>query len=177
MGEGFRTVRHNAGVFSDDRVTRRQVWRQNAHQLIVWKVPWFDGHQHADGVMFNPCFPEFRVILHRGQELLRVVRIVAGDLRAQLHLAAALFDELTHLLAGDFRQLLHAFVDQVRQIMQYRQALAYVAFRPVGVIERIGCLQRRFNICVSVGGIFFDELVSGRIYCLISHIESPCFTA
>ena len=170
-------MRHDAGVLGDHRVARCQVWRQNAHQLIVREVPWLDGHQHADGVMFNPCFPEFRIILHRGQELLRVIRIVAGDLRAQLHFAAALFDELTHLLTGDFRQILHAFVDQVRQLMQHRQALAYVALRPVGVIERIGCLQRRFNVCISVGGIFFDELVRGRIYCLVSHIESPCFTA
>jgi alanyl-tRNA synthetase len=90
------------------------------------------------------------MILHRGQELLRVVGVVAGDLRAQLHLAAALFDELTHLLTGDFRQILGALVDQVGKLMQHRQALVDVAFRPVRMVKRIGRLQRRFDIRVGM---------------------------
>ena len=127
--------------------------------------------------MLDPRFPEFRRVLHRGQELLRVIGIVAGDLRAQLHLAAALFDELTHLLTGNFSQLFGAFVDQVSKLMQHRQALFNVAFRPLRMVKGVGRFQRRFDIRVGMRGIFFDELVRGRIYCLISHIESPCFTA
>ena len=177
VGKGLGAVRHDAGMLGDNGVTRRQVWRQNAHQLVIREVPRLNGHQHADGVMFHPRFPEFGLILHRGQELLRVVGVVAGDLRAQLHFATALFDELAHLLTGNFRQLLGALVDQIGKLMQHRQALIDVAFRPVRMVKRIGRLQRRFDIRVGMRGVFFDELVSGRIYCLISHVESPCFTA
>ena len=150
MRKGLGAVRHDAGMLGDDGVTRRQVRRQNAHQLVVRKVPRLNGHQHADGVMLHPGFPELRVVLHRGKEPLRVVGVVAGDLRAQLHLAAALFDELTHLLAGDFRKILHALVDQIGKLIKHRQALADVAFRPVRMIKRIGRAERRFDIRVGM---------------------------
>ena len=143
-------MRHDAGMLGDNGVTRRQVWRQNAHQLVIREVPRLNGHQHADGVMFHPRFPEFGLILHWGQELLRVVGVVASDLRAQLHFATALFDELTHLLTGNFRQLLGALVDQIGKLMQHRQALIDVAFRPVRMVKRIGRLQRRVDIRVGM---------------------------
>jgi hypothetical protein len=112
--------------------------------------------------MLHPRFPELRVVLHRGQELLRVVGVVAGDLRAQLHLAAALFDELTHLLAGDFRQILHALVDQIGKLMQHRQALADVAFRPVRMIKRIGRLSAAsISASVCEGYSLMSWLVAG----------------
>ena len=150
MGKGLSAVRYNAGVFGDDRVPRRQVRRQNAHQLVVREVPRLNGHQYTDGVMLHPRFPKFRRILHRRQELLRVVGVVARDLCAQLHLAAALLDELTHLLTGDFRQIVHALVDQVGKLMQHRETLVDVAFRPVRMVKRISRLQGRFNIRVGM---------------------------
>ena len=39
MGKGLRAVRYDAGVFGDNRVTGRQVWRQDAHQLVIGEVP------------------------------------------------------------------------------------------------------------------------------------------
>jgi type I restriction enzyme R subunit len=81
-------------------------------------------------MVFNPGFTQFGRILHRRQERFGVIGVVAGDLRAQLHFAAALLNEFAHLLAGDFRQLFNPAVDQIRQLMQHRQALVNIAFRP-----------------------------------------------
>ena len=44
MGKGLRAVRHNAGVFGDNRVAGRQVWRQDAHQLVIGEVPRLHRH-------------------------------------------------------------------------------------------------------------------------------------
>ena len=58
VGEGFRTVRDDAGMFSDNRVPRRQVRRQYAHKLVIREVPRFYSHQHADRMVFNPGFAQ-----------------------------------------------------------------------------------------------------------------------
>ncbi len=177
MRKRLSTVRHDARMFGDHRVPRRQVRSQDAHQLVVREVPRLNSHQYTDGVMLDPRVAEVGFILYRCQKLFRVVGVIAGDLRAQFHLVATLFDELTHLLTGNFGQILRAFLNQISKFVQHRQTLVDIAFRPVGVVERIGRFQRLVDIRVGVGGIFFDELVSSRIYCLVSHIESPLITA
>ena len=120
VGEGFRTVRDDAGMFGDNRVPRRQVRCQHAHKLIIREVPRFYRHQYADGMVFDPGFTQLGRILYRRQKLFGVVGVVAGNLRAQLHFTAALLNEFAHFLAGDFRQLVNPAVDQIRQLVQHR---------------------------------------------------------
>lgn len=79
-------------------------------------------------MMFYPRVAKHRFIRHWSKKLLRVIRIIACNLRAQFDFATALFDELTHLLAGDFCQFFDTAVDQVSQLMQYRQTLVNVSF-------------------------------------------------
>ena len=81
-------------------------------------------------MVLNPGFTQFGGILHRRQERFGVIGVIAGDLRAQFHFAAALLNEFPHLLAGDFRQIFHPAVDQIRQLMQHRQARFDIAFCP-----------------------------------------------
>ncbi|MND46726.1 hypothetical protein D3C80_376070 [compost metagenome] len=120
MSEGFRAVWNDAGVLGENRIPRRQVRRQHAHQLVIGEVPRLHRHQHADRMVFNPRLAELRGILHRGEKALGVIGVIAGDLRAELHLTAALADELAHILAGNFRQLLNPAIDKVRQPVQDR---------------------------------------------------------
>lgn len=120
--------------------------------------------------MFYPRVAKLGFIRHRGKKLLRFIRIIASDLRTQFDFATALLDELAHLLAGDFCQFFNTAVDQVSQLMQYRQTLVNLSFGPIGVIERVSFLQRGFNIRVRVRGVLFNELIIGRIHCLVSHI-------
>lgn len=103
-------------------------------------------------MMFYPRVAKLGFIRHRGKKLLRFIRIIASDLRTQFDFATALLDELAHLTAGDFCQFFNTAVDQVSQLMQYRQTLVNLSFGPIGVIERVSFLQRGFNIRVRVRG-------------------------
>ncbi len=170
MGKRLGAVRYDAGMFRQHRVTCGQVRRQHTHQLIVREVPRLNSHDDANRMMFYPRVAKLGFIRHRGKKLLRVIRIIASDLRTQFDFATALLDELAHLLAGDFCQFFNTAVDQVSQLMQYRQTLVNLSPGPVGVIERVSFLQRGFNIRVRVRGILFNELIIGRIHCLVSHI-------
>ena len=120
VGEGFRTMRDDAGMLGDNRVPRRQVRRQHAHKLVIREVPRFYRHQHADGMVFDPGFTQLGRILYRRQKLFGVVGVVAGNLRAQFNLTAALRNKLAHLLAGDFGQFVNPVIDQIRQLVQHR---------------------------------------------------------
>ena len=81
-------------------------------------------------MMLNPGVAEFGGIFHRRQQRFGVIGIIAGDLRAKFHFAAALLNEFPHLLAGDFCQFLRPAVDQISQLMQYRQPRFNIAFCP-----------------------------------------------
>jgi len=69
-------------------------------------------------MVFNPGLAEVGGIFHRSQKRFRIIGIVAGDLRTELHLTAALRNQFPHLLAGDFRQLVNPAVDKIRQPVQ-----------------------------------------------------------
>ncbi|MNZ70323.1 hypothetical protein D3C78_886570 [compost metagenome] len=138
MFKGLSAVRHDASVFRDHWITRGEVRRQDAHKLIEREIPRLNGHHHADRVMFNPRIAEFRFIGHRSQKLLRIIRVITGDLRTEFHLAAALLDQFPHLLTGDFRQFFRTAVDQIGKFMQHRKPLGNIPFRPFGMVKRIG---------------------------------------
>ena len=121
-------------------------------------------------MVLNPGFTQFGGILHRRQDRFGVIGVIAGDLRAKFHFAAALLNEFPHLLAGDFRQIFHPAVDQIRQLMQHRQARFDIPFRPGRMIERIRLPQRRLHVRIAVRRVRFNKLIVRRIHRLIGHI-------
>ena len=98
-----------------------------------------------------------------------MIRIITRNLGTQLHFGTALFNKLAHLAAGDFRQFFVLIVQQIGKFVQHRQALVDIAFRPGGMIERIGFFQRGLYIGVAVRRVFFNKLIGKRIYCLVGH--------
>ncbi len=81
---------------------QRPVRRQHTHQLIVREVPRLNSHDDANRMMFYPRVAKLGFIRHRGKKLLRVIRIIASDLRTQFDFATALLDELAHLRLAIF---------------------------------------------------------------------------
>ena len=121
-------------------------------------------------MVLNPGFTQFGGILHRRQERFGVIGVIAGDLRAKFHFAAALLNEFPHLLASDFCQLLRPAIDQISQLMQYRQPRFNIAFCPGRMVERIRLLQRRLHVRIAVRRVRFNKLIVRRIHRLIGHI-------
>ncbi len=73
-------------------------------------------------------------------------------------------------LAGDFCQFFNTAVDQISQLMQYRQMLGLPSFGPHRSDKARQFLQRGFNIRVRVRMLFNISII-GRIHCSLQAIS------
>ncbi|MNC65895.1 hypothetical protein D3C77_755470 [compost metagenome] len=70
-------------------------------------------------MMLDPGLTQAGLIAYRGQEFLRIIGVVTGNLATQFYFATALLDQLTHLNAGNVRQFLYPALHQIGQLMQH----------------------------------------------------------
>lgn len=114
----------------------RRVRRQHTHQLIVREVPRLNSHDDANRMMFYPRVAKLGFIRHRGKKLLRVIRIIASDLRTQFDFATALLDELAHLWLAIFASSSTRLSIKSASLCSTGKRWS-ISPRPVGVIERV----------------------------------------
>src|SRR5699024_4908312 len=124
--EGRGRLRNDLRVLDHHDVPGHEVGARDPSQLVVGEVPRLYAEEDADRVIDDDRFTGVRELgVHpfRGEELLRVVRVVVQDGRGQLDFLLALPGQLAHFQGGEPGEVVRSFPQDLRGALHHFLAL------------------------------------------------------
>jgi hypothetical protein len=159
--------RHRAlgGRLQQDRVPDDQVRTGETRHLVEGEVPRHDPEQRAHRGLANQgrALPSQQCDGLVGEEVLRVVGVVAIDRVAEVDLAEGLLDRLAHLPHRDLGKLLPALSVQLGDPLDQRGPLGHGCSGGPVPMGLVGLRDRCAEITVRDLRILLDLFAGGRI--------------